>query len=281
MSFLIVLNFMFLLGLTHCQMSQLNQTLDEQPIAGNQVPLYLKMLASIFYTISMILGIGGNALVLLIFMFYNRVKTVTNFFIINLAINDLIFALLCIPSTFITAYLIQYWPMPQFMCVFLNYMQNVSVTLTVYTLIWITMDKFWALVKPLQVRISISLCKYLIFASWLFSLITSLPIAMFTRLTLANSSLSKPQCSEIWPKSLEQMSTIYNVLMLLTQFFIPLIILTYCYAKIGLVLKKSKAPGETDLNRDARMTRSKKKVIFTFCLNFHKIFRSHFFLTLI
>ena len=262
MSFLIVSSFFFLLGLVHCKMSQLNQTLEEQMVAS-QVPLYLKMLASIFYTISMVLGIGGNALVLLIFMFYNRVKTVTNFFIINLAINDLIFALLCIPSTFITAYLIQYWPMPQFMCIFLNYMQNVSVTLTVYTLIWITMDKFWALVKPLQTRISITLCKYLIFVSWLFSLVTSLPIAMFTRLTLANSSLSKPQCSEIWPKSLEQMSTVYNVLMLLTQYFIPLIILTYCYAKIGLVLKRSKAPGETDLNRDARMSRSKKKVIFS------------------
>lgn len=269
-----ILNWFIILGLAHGKMSQFNQTIEEQ-IVESQVPMYLKILASIFYTASMILGIGGNALVLLIFMFYQRLKTVTNFFIINLAINDLIFALLCIPSTFITAYLIQYWPMPQFMCVFLNYMQNVSVTLTVYTLIWITLDKFWALVKPLQARISITLCKYLIFVSWLFSLATSLPIAMFTRLTSVNSSQSKPQCSEIWPKNLEQMSTVYNVLMLLTQYFVPLIILTYCYAKIGLVLKRSKAPGETDLNRDARMTKSKQKVIF-FSITYSPILISKF-----
>ncbi|RNA32418.1 neuropeptide Y receptor-like [Brachionus plicatilis] len=259
MSLLFTINLFLLLGPTNCQIRQSNQTLEEQ-IVESQVPLYLKILASIFYTISMVLGIGGNAFVLLIFMFYQRVKTVTNFFIINLAINDLIFALLCIPSTFITAYLIQYWPMPQFMCVSLNFMQNASVTLTVYTLIWITLDKFWALVKPLKARISITLCKYLILVSWLFSLVISLPIAMFTRLTSVNSSHSKPQCSEIWPQSLEQMSTLYNVLLLLIQYFIPLIILTYCYVRIGLGLKRSKAPGETDLNRDARMTKSKQKI---------------------
>lgn len=119
------------------------------------LPMYMKILASIFYPIAMILGIGGNTLVLLVIIFLRFTKSVTTFFIVNLAISDLIFALLCIPSTFITAYLFQYWPFSAFTCVFFNYMQNVSVTLTVYTLIWITIDKFWGLVKPLKLRMSL------------------------------------------------------------------------------------------------------------------------------
>ena len=42
-------------------------------------------------------------------------------------------------------------------------MQNVSVTLVVYTLIWMTLDKFLALVRPLkQQRLTIKASKYLI-----------------------------------------------------------------------------------------------------------------------
>jgi neuropeptide Y receptor len=87
-------------------------------LISHGVPLYLKILASIFYMISMILGVGGNTFVLLIFIYYQRTKSVTQFFIINLAISDLIFAILCIPSTYITAYMIQYWPFSEFLCIF-------------------------------------------------------------------------------------------------------------------------------------------------------------------
>lgn len=58
------------------------------------VPLYLKILASIFYTFSIVLGIGGNTLVLLIVIHFRRIRNVTNFFILSLAISDLIFIIL-------------------------------------------------------------------------------------------------------------------------------------------------------------------------------------------
>jgi RYamide receptor len=258
----------------------------------HNVPLYLKVLASIFYSISLLLGFGGNTLVLLIAFYYDRTRTVTNFFIINLAISDLVFVLLCIPSTYITAYLLQYWPFSNVLCVFFNYMQTVSVTLTVYTLIWITLDKFWALVRPFKLRMTIKECKYLILFSWIFSLFISLPIALFTRLntipneinneggslsgsnernntTLTNEILnsstdpfteSNPQCAENWPASLTHIAQLYNLLLLLIQYFIPLIILTFCYARIGFVLKKQKTPGESIKRRDDKMVESKKKV---------------------
>jgi neuropeptide Y receptor len=218
----------------------------------------------------MILGIGGNILVLLVIFYHQRMKTVTSFFIINLAISDLIFALLCIPSTYITAYLIQYWPFSSFACVFFNYMQTVSVTLTVYTLIWITFDKYWAFVKPFKLRMSIKICKYLIFLSWLFSLFVSLPIAFFTKLTYSShnssdaaipSEIDLPQCTEYWPENLTNIPQIYNISLLLIQYFIPLVILTYYYVRIYFVLTKAKAPGECIEQRDLKIMKSKKKVI--------------------
>lgn len=266
---------------------------------NNYDGIYLKVLASIFYSISMLLGVGGNALVLLIVLYYQRMHTVTNFFIVNLAISDLIFALLCIPITYITAYILQYWPFSSFLCIFFNYMQNVSVTLTVYTLIWITIDKYWAVVKPLKLRMSITMCKVLISISWLFSFFISIPIALFTKLsdpsadsnnnnnssssssssslsnssstttkqqTLTNDQLlssppSHPNCIENWPTDLTLIYNLYNFALFFIQYFIPLIIITFCYARIGFVLRKTKAPGESIQNRDARMLQSKQKLI--------------------
>jgi hypothetical protein len=244
------------------------------------VPLYLKILASIFYIFSIILGIGGNTLVLLVVIHFRRIKNVTNFFILSLAISDLIFIILCVPSTYVTAYLIQYWPFSNILCVFLNYMQNVSVTLVVYTLIWMTLDKFLALVRPLkQQRLTIKASKYLILLTWLFSLFISLPIALFTKLVyntntninnninnnnnnLTNNIIEQlPQCLEMWPDHLANYTQIYNLFLLFAQYFIPLLILSFCYIKIGLVLKRLRAPGEIIESRDAVMLKSRKKML--------------------
>ncbi len=203
------------------------------------------------------------------------------------------FVILCIPSTYITAYLLQYWPFSSVLCIFFNYMQTVSVTLTVYTLIWITLDKFWALVRPLKLRMSIKECKYLIVFSWMFSLFISLPIALFTKLNsysiepnddsnsgslnssqnknisnrtsgqsefLALDHLDAPQCAEHWPTNLTNVAQLYNLLLLLIQYFIPLLILAFCYARIGIALKRSKIPGESIKDRDDKIVESKKKV---------------------
>ena len=61
---------------------------------GGVVPLYLKILASIFYSLSIVLGVGGNTLVVLVVIYFRRIRNVTNFFILSLAISDLIFVLL-------------------------------------------------------------------------------------------------------------------------------------------------------------------------------------------
>lgn len=242
-----------------------NLTHDDESYYVVGVPLYLKILASIGYITAMILGIGGNALTIVV-LFFQRSKTVTNFFIVNLAISDLIFALLCIPSTYVAAYIVQFWPFTAALCVFFNYMQTVSVTLTVYTLIWITLDKYWGLVRPLKLRISLRVCKYLIAFSWLFSLLISFPFVLFTKLTYTNVSdvvnnnndMNEPQCIEQWPNN--QFAQTYNLFLFVVQYLMPLVILSFCYAKIGIVLRKMKAPGECIKNRDAKMTQSKKKV---------------------
>ena len=165
--------------------SEINPAMKE---VVNHVTLDLKIISGLFYSISFVLGVGSNVLVLLVIIYFQRIRVVTNFFILTLAISDLIFVLLCIPSTYVTAYLMTYWPFPAFLCIFFNFMQTVSVTITVYTLIWITLDKFWALCKPLKLRMGHRFSRYLILGTWMFGLVTSLPIALYTQLVYNKSA---------------------------------------------------------------------------------------------
>ena len=58
--------------------------------------------------------------------FLRRMQTVTNFYIANLALSDVVLALFCIPFQFRAA-LMQRWDLPEFMCQFCPFMQTLSV----------------------------------------------------------------------------------------------------------------------------------------------------------
>lgn len=200
-------------------------------------------------------------------VFFQRMQMVSNFFIFILALSDLLFVILCIPTTYITAFLITYWPFSHFFCVFFNYMQSVSVTSTVYTLMWFTMDKYWALCKPFKTRMSKKFGRYLIVSTWFAGCIVSLPIACYTKLEYyihneSNVTHVNPQCIEEWPMNNENDSykQMYSIGLMFIQYLLPVAILIYCYVRIGYVLHKSKAPGESIKSRDEKMTESKKRV---------------------
>jgi hypothetical protein len=229
----------------------------------------LTMYAGVFYSISLLLSVTGNVLVLLIMICYRQHRTVTSLFIINLAVSDLMFALLTIPSTYVIAYWFKYWPYSEISCKMLNFFQTASVTLVVYTLVWLTLDKFWALVKPLKVRMSVTICRNLILLTWIFSLFISLPIVLTTKMISApfNSTDShlasfetRPQCIEEWPDRLVKYIKLYNISLLVIQYFAPLVFLTFCYASIGFKLIKTKTPGVSMEARDSRISKTKNKV---------------------
>ena len=59
----------------------------------------------------------------------NVLQTVTNFYIANLALSDVILAMFCIPFQFRAA-LVQRWDLPSFMCQFCPFIQILSVSIS-------------------------------------------------------------------------------------------------------------------------------------------------------
>lgn len=54
-------------------------------------------------------------------------RTATNYFIVNLAVGDILMALLCIPFTFPANLIFQYWPFGLSLCVVVSYSAATSV----------------------------------------------------------------------------------------------------------------------------------------------------------
>lgn len=93
------------------------------------------------YTLIAILSMTGNAVVIFIVYHFKRMRTPTNFFIVNLAISDLLMGIMCIPFSYWPTLVLLRWPFGQFLCKAISFCKVVSVMLSAHTLIVISVDK--------------------------------------------------------------------------------------------------------------------------------------------
>ena len=74
-----------------------NATEFEFPLVKQ--PLHMLVVYSLAYGFVFVLGVIGNGLVVSVVLCIPSMKTVTNYFIVNLAVADLLVALFCLPIT--------------------------------------------------------------------------------------------------------------------------------------------------------------------------------------
>lgn len=137
----------------------------------------------IMYSTIMFISVIGNGMVCIIVKSSPRMQTVTNFFIVNMATGDLLMAIFCVPSSSVSMLILYYWPFGTFLCGLVNYSQAVSVLVSAYTLVAISIDRYMAILWPLKPRISKRYALIIISVVWLFALLTALPIAIVSGLT--------------------------------------------------------------------------------------------------
>uniref|UniRef100_A0A8C7EJT9 G-protein coupled receptors family 1 profile domain-containing protein n=1 Tax=Neovison vison TaxID=452646 RepID=A0A8C7EJT9_NEOVI len=106
-------------------------------------------LVPLFFAVLMLLGLAGNSLVIFVICRHKQMRTVTNFYIANLAATDVTFLLCCVPFTALL-YPLPAWVLGDFMCKFVNYMQQVSVQATCATLTAMSVDRWYVTVFPLR-----------------------------------------------------------------------------------------------------------------------------------
>ncbi|TMW46379.1 hypothetical protein DOY81_008539 [Sarcophaga bullata] len=102
--------------------------------------LAMTIVYCIAYVIVFLVGLVGNSFVIAVVLRMRNMRTVTNYFIVNLAIADILVIVFCLPATLMSNIFVP-WMLGWLMCKTVPYIQGVSVAASVYSLIAVSLDR--------------------------------------------------------------------------------------------------------------------------------------------
>ena len=137
----------------------------------------------VFKCLFFIVGILGNACVIIYNVFFNRAKTPTSYFVVNLAINDFLTCCIIYPI-WITKFVRSVLGVTndQKLFCFVDQISPISVLLSILTLLAITVDKFVFINWPLRYHVIVTWRRtyFALLMIWVFGIILIPFIILFT-----------------------------------------------------------------------------------------------------
>nr|BBD84863.1 gonadotropin-inhibitory hormone receptor [Labeo catla] len=196
------------------------------------------------YLFIFLLCMVGNGLVCLIVLENRRMRTVTNLFILNLAVSDLLVGVFCIPTTLVDN-LITGWPFTNTVCKMSGLVQGMSVSASVFTLVAIAVDRFRCIVYPFQPKLTLLVAKVTIVMIWVLAVVIMCPSAVTLTVERVehhymvhnedyNHTYPLFSCFENWASP--QMRKVYTTVLFAHIYLIPLTLITLMYGRIGIKL---------------------------------------------
>ena len=197
--------------------------------------------------------------------------SVTNVFIANMAVADLMLTCTLMPAQVKYYYVGATW-IPGILgnvtCKLVFYIMPVSIAATVFTMMFISFDRFYAIFYPLREKIYRK-PKFLSAIIWITSLVLMVPYPMMFRVEYRPDS-KKHRCVQLWPWQDEndpkltetyRVHKIFHITIFIVLYALPLSITTLVYFLICRKLWLRKIPGNvTNTNRTAA-GKCKRKVV--------------------
>ena len=232
--------------------------------------LTFQLFIGTLYTIIFLLGVFGNVLVCFVVARNRQMQTVTNLFITNLALSDVLLCVLAVPFTPLYTFLGS-WTFGDTLCHLVPYAQGVSIYISTLTLTGIAIDRFLVILYPFRPRMKITTCLSIILTIWFVALLLTLPYGLYMKpLTEEKNSY----CEEAWPD--EPFRKIFSFFTSIMQFAIPFVIIAVCYVCVSIRLNdrarmkpgnKSNRRDEADRERKKRTNRMLIAMVAIFCIS--------------
>ena len=167
-------------------------------------------------------------------------KTVTNYFILNLAIADLALNFICIPFDIPVQEMNHKWPYGALLCKVIYPLQTLALFASIYTLTAVSLSRYWAVKHPLRQQLTIKNAKWIIFGIWIASLTSVIP---YVRVLEKDDQTGK--CDEEWPSKSARKT--YTASLFVFQYLLPLVVISGAYVSIGSELARRTRNGNAYL----------------------------------
>ncbi|XP_062271072.1 neuropeptide Y receptor type 2-like, partial [Scomber scombrus] len=180
-------------------------------------------------------------------------------YLINVSAADLLVNTLCLPFTLV--YTLQgEWKFGSTLCFMLPYAQGLAVHVSTVTLNVIALDRHRCIVYHLETRMRKDVCFAVIALTWVLSAVLASPLAIFREygsFTLGPGHTIQV-CTEKWPGKNTD-GTVYSISMLILQYFLPLSIISFAYARIWSKLRAHVSPAESGVKSSAGSERHRRR----------------------
>ncbi|XP_023198326.1 substance-P receptor-like [Xiphophorus maculatus] len=246
-------------------------------------PVWKIVLWAIAYSCIVVVSVVGNVTVIWIIMAHKRMRTVTNYFLLNLAFAEVSMSVFNTVINFVYA-VHNEWYFGLIYCRFHNFFPIAAVFASIYSMTAIALDRYMAIIHPLQQRMSSKETKVVVGVIWVLALFLAFPQYHYSNTyQLPNRMV----CYIDWPENtVIDFKKMYHVCVTILIYFLPLLMMGCAYLAVGLNLWASEIPGDSS-DRYQEQLAAKRKVVkmmivvvctFAICwLPFHIYFLLHQF----
>ncbi|NP_001001623.1 C-X-C chemokine receptor type 6 [Sus scrofa] len=186
---------------------------------------FSKLFLPCMYVVVFVCGLVGNSLVLVIYIFYQKLKSLTDVFLMNLPLADLVFV--CTLPFWAYAG-IHEWVFGSIMCKVLLGIYTLNFYTSMLILTCITMDRFIAVVRATkaynQQAKRMAWGKAICLSIWMVCLLVSLPQIIYGNVLYHNRLVCGYHNNATLPMVLATQMTL--------GFFLPLLAMIVCYSVI-------------------------------------------------
>ncbi|XP_034255304.1 somatostatin receptor type 2-like [Thrips palmi] len=246
-----------MMGHDYMNSSDQNMTHPNMSMCSADVPPTAVRVALIRFTMAMyamvcVVGLLGNTLVIYVVLRFSKMQTVTNMYIVNLAVADECF-LIGIPVLF-TTMLLERWPFGESMCkVYMTTTSINQITSSIFLTI-MSADRYVAVCHPIsspRIRTPF-ISKVVSLTAWTASALLMVPVFMYANTMVRDEASS---CNILWPES-ENVSgqTAFTLYSFILGFAIPLVLIFVFYI---LVIRKLKTVGPKNKSKEKKKTHRK------------------------
>ncbi|KPP74165.1 hypothetical protein Z043_106704 [Scleropages formosus] len=201
------------------------------------VPDYAHYLVAFFVFIIGTLGIAGNALVLFAFCSNKRLRTLPNYFIVNLAVSDFLMAITQSPVFFINC-LYKEWVFGELGCKLYAFCGALFGITSMISLLAISLERYLVITRPLQALQWSSKRRTALLVSlvWIYSLAWSLAPLLGWSSYIPEGLMTS--CTWDYVTSTYANKS-YTLMLCCFVFFLPLGIISYCYFFMFLAVRST------------------------------------------
>ncbi|CAL8363439.1 unnamed protein product [Gadus morhua 'NCC'] len=230
-----------------------NETIGNQFQQSNlQVALW-----AIAYSLIILVSVTGNVTVIWIILAHRRMRTVTNYFIVNLAFSDVSMATFNTLFNFVYA-LHNDWYFGLGYCRFQNFFPITAMFSSIYSMAAIAVDRYMAIIHPLKPRLSSTSTRVVIALIWVVAVLLAFPQCYYS---VTEFYHPRTVCLVNWPDDYGGTHQIsYQLALILLIYLFPLLVMLVTYSLVGRSLWGGAIPGEPSDHYHHQIT-AKRKVV--------------------